>query len=229
MSAVVTALRGDRRSGETKIRSTCSSLTLAGVATYRTPALSTNDARWFFDHGFVVRQSLVMLQRTGRLGSTAIGRETPIGVEYDDVTCRHVMARQQQRLLSELLDIDGKSFAAPWNLSAPAFRHACRATSEHRVIIARAIALGGDASGSASGYVIVGRSAGQAYLQRLAVHPTHRRTGIAPYCYVSNGPHRPDHNVYQCGVVTHIYDTAGIDRGLHRCAAHFAARWQRRH
>ena len=183
MSAVVTALRGDRRSGETKIRSTCSRLTLAGVATYRTPALSTNDARWFFDHGFVVRQSLVMLQRTGRLGSTAIGRGAPMGVEYDDVTCRHVMAHQRQRLLSELLDIDAESFPAPWNLSAPAFRHACRATSEHRVIIARTIASGGDTSsdagGSASGYVIVGRSAGQAYLQRLAVHPIHRRTGIA--------------------------------------------------
>ena len=156
---------------------------MAGVATYRTPALSTNDARWFFDHGFVVRQSLVMLQRTGRLGSTAIGRGTPIGVEYDDVTCRHVMARQRQRLLSELLHIDGESFAAPWNLSAPAFRHACHATSEHRVIIAQTIAAGddpsGDADGCAIGYVIVGRSAGQAYLQRLAVHPTHRRTGIA--------------------------------------------------
>ena len=175
MSAVVTALRGDRRSGETKIRSTCSRLTVAGVATYRTPALSTNDARWFFDHGFVVRQSLVMLQRTGRLGSTAIGRGTPIGVEYDDVTCRHVMARQRERLLSELLHIDGESFAAPWNLSPPAFRHACRATSEHRVIIASS----SDADGSAIGYVIVGRSAGQAYLQRLAVHPSHRRTGIA--------------------------------------------------
>ena len=148
---------------------------MAGVATYRTPALSTNDARWFFDHGFVVRQSLVMLQRTGRLGSTAIGRGTPIGVEYDDVTCRHVMARQRERLLSELLHIDGESFAAPWNLSPPAFRHACRATSEHRVIIASS----SDADGSAIGYVIVGRSAGQAYLQRLAVHPSHRRTGIA--------------------------------------------------
>ena len=156
---------------------------MAGVATYRTPALSTNDARWFFDHGFVVRQSLVMLQRTGRLGSTAIGRGTPIGVEYDDVTCRHVMARQRQRLLNELLNellhIDGESFAAPWNLSAPAFRHACHATSEHRVIIARANDAGGEMSGSPIGYVIVGRSAGQAYLQRLAVHPTHRRTGIA--------------------------------------------------
>lgn len=148
---------------------------MAGVATYRTPALSTNDARWFFDHGFVVRQSLVMLQRTGRLGSTAIGRGTPIGVEYDDVTCRHVMALQRERLLSELLHIDGESFAAPWNLSPPAFRHACRATSEHRVIIASS----SDADGSAIGYVIVGRSASQAYLQRLAVHPTHRRTGIA--------------------------------------------------
>lgn len=175
MSAVVTALRGDRRSGETKIRSTCSKLSVAGVAIYRTPALSTNDARWFFDHGFVVRQSLVMLQRTGRLGSTAIGRGTPVGVEYDDVTCRHVMARQRQQLLSELLHIDGESFAAPWNLSAPTFRHACHATSEHRVIIASS----SDAGGSAIGYVIVGRSAGQAYLQRLAVHPTHRRTGIA--------------------------------------------------
>ena len=152
---------------------------MAGVATYRTPALSTNDARWFFDHGFVVRQSLVMLQRTGRLGSTAIGRGTPIGVEYDDVTCRHVMARQRERLLSELLHIDGESFAAPWNLSPPAFRHACRATSEHRVIIASGSDADGSATGSAIGYVIVGRSAGQAYLQRLAVHPSHRRTGIA--------------------------------------------------
>lgn len=152
---------------------------MAGVATYRTPALSTNDARWFFDHGFVVRQSLVMLQRTGRLGSTAIGRGTPIGVEYDDVTCRHVMARQRQRLLSELLHIDGESFPAPWNLTAPAFRHACRATSEHRVIIASSSDADGSATGSAIGYVIVGRSAGQAYLQRLAVHPSHRRTGIA--------------------------------------------------
>ena len=146
---------------------------------YRTPALSTNDARWFFDHGFVVRQSLVMLQRTGRLGSTAIGRGTPIGVEYDDVTCRHVMARQRERLLSELLHIDGESFAAPWNLSPPAFRHACRATSEHRVIIASSSDADGSATGSAIGYVIVGRSAGQAYLQRLAVHPSHRRSGIA--------------------------------------------------
>jgi ribosomal protein S18 acetylase RimI-like enzyme len=152
---------------------------VAGVATYRTPALSTNDARWFFDHGFVARQSLVMLQRTGRLGSAAIGRGTPIGVEYDDVTCRHVMARQRERLLSELLHIDGESFAAPWNLSPPAFRHACRATSEHRVIIASGSDADGSATGSAIGYVIVGRSAGQAYLQRLAVHPTHRRTGIA--------------------------------------------------
>ena len=152
---------------------------MAGVATYRTPALSTNDARWFFDHGFVVRQSLVMLQRTGRLGSAAIGRGTPIGVEYDDVTCRHVMARQRERLLSELLHIDGESFAAPWNLSPPAFRHACRATSEHRVIIASSSDADGSATGSAIGYVIVGRSAGQAYLQRLAVHPSHRRTGIA--------------------------------------------------
>ena len=152
---------------------------MAGVATYRTPALSTNDARWFFDHGFVVRQSLVMLQRTGRLGSTAIGRGTPIGVEYDDVTCRHVMARQRERLLSELLHIDGESFVAPWNLSPPAFRHACRATSEHRVIIASSSDADGSATGSAIGYVIVGRSAGQAYLQRLAVHPSHRRTGIA--------------------------------------------------
>ena len=152
---------------------------MAGVATYRTPALSTNDARWFFDHGFVVQQSLVMLQRTGRLGSAAIGRGTPIGVEYDDVTCRHVMARQRERLLSELLHIDGESFAAPWNLSPPAFRHACRATSEHRVIIASSSDADGSATGSAIGYVIVGRSAGQAYLQRLAVHPSHRRTGIA--------------------------------------------------
>lgn len=156
---------------------------MAGVATYRTPALSANDARWFLEHGFIARQSLVMLQRRGHLGSTAYGRSTPTDIDYADVTCRHLMARQRERLLSEILVIDGESFVAPWNLSAAAFRHACRATNEHRVIIARAAASGDIASDFASGYVvgfaIVGRAAGQAYLQRLAVHPTHRRTGIA--------------------------------------------------
>ena len=167
MSAVVTALRGDRPKGNGRIRSTCSVVNLSGVDTYRTPALSAHDADWFGDHGFTIVQTLVVLQRDGRSKD-----RHPPALTHDEVSARHVLSARQSVLCEALLSIDAASFPPPWNLTATSFRHACDATREHRVMIAR------DIENAPLGFAIVGRVGTHAYLQRLAVLPAHRRSGV---------------------------------------------------
>lgn len=169
MSAGVTALRGDGRSGSAKMRSMCSIVTIGGCDTYRTPALSTADARWFQERGFVTVQSLVVLQHDGSIRS-----DVSDTINCRDVTCRQVMLRPQRQLLAAVLAIDAESFAAPWNLSRETLRHACRATSEHRILVAH-----GTPDTVPLGYAIVGRVGMHAYLQRLAVGTAQRRRGVA--------------------------------------------------
>lgn len=169
MSAVVTALRGNRRSVEEKIRSMCSVVRLGDVDTYRSPAVGVKESRWLKDAGFTVAQSLVMLQHTGRLPSPDTAA---IGVR--DVTSRHVLSPKRADVLHRLLEIDAESFPSPWNLDTRTFHHACHATSEHRVILAE-----DDASSLPDGYAIVGRVGSRSYLQRLAVAPEFRRRGVA--------------------------------------------------
>jgi len=166
---VVTALRGNRRSAEAKIRSMCSVVELGGVDTYRTPALGSADARWLSDEGFTVAQTLVVLQRTGRV-STPTATPT-ICIEE---TSRHLLSPRHEKLLHDLIAIDAASFPAPWNLDRGAFRHACRATGEHRVIIAH-----DSTEHLPVGFAIIGRVGVRSYLQRLAVAPEARRRGVA--------------------------------------------------
>jgi len=166
---VVTALRGNRRGAEGKIRSMCSVVSLGDVDTYRTPALSSTDALWLKDEGFTVAQTLVVLQRTGRVSTPSV----PAAMCRNE-TSRHLLSPKRKGLLRALLAIDAASFPAPWNLDAPAFRHACRATGEHRVVIAN-----DDNATSPIGYAIVGRVGVRSYLQRLAVAPHARRRGVA--------------------------------------------------
>jgi GNAT superfamily N-acetyltransferase len=167
---VVTTLRGNRRGAEGKIRSMCSVVPLGDVDTYRTPALSSTDALWLKDEGFTVAQTLVVLQRTGRVSTPSVPT-----VVCRNETSRHLMSPKRKELLRALLAIDAASFPAPWNLDAPAFRHACRATGEHRVVIAN----DDDNATSPIGYAIVGRVGVRSYLQRLAVAPHARRRGVA--------------------------------------------------
>ncbi len=169
MSAGVTALRGDGRSGTAKIRSMCSIVPIGGCDTYRTPALSTADAQWFQEHGFATVQSLVVFQHDGKVRS-----DVSDTITCRNMTCRQVMLRPQRQLLAALLTIDAESFAAPWHLSGQTLRHACRATSAHRILIAY-----GAPDTSPLGYAIVGCVGMHAYLQRLAVSPAQRCRGVA--------------------------------------------------
>ena len=74
--------------------------------------------------------------------------------------------------VTALLDIDGLSFAAPWRLDSASFHDALRATSIARVFVSRR-------NNAIDGFVLVGVTARTGFLQRLAVHPSSRRSGTA--------------------------------------------------
>ena len=141
----------------------------------RTPALDENDARWFAERGFSVVQSLVMLCRDVRHDPR---REVHSIPDRDDESIapwswRRLRTRRHEAMAEELLAVDATSFGAPWNMTSDAFETACRATGDHVVLVASR------AAHQVAGYALVGRSATNAYLQRLAVHPALRRRGIA--------------------------------------------------
>lgn len=132
----------------------------------RTPALEQEDAAWFANRGFTETQSLVILQRECR--PDAANDDL-----VDAYTWRRLRIRRHAGVRQSVLALDAIAFAPPWNLSDDAFARACGATSEHVILVRRA----GD--GSVQGFAVVGRSATNAYLQRLAVRPEERRQGVA--------------------------------------------------
>jgi ribosomal protein S18 acetylase RimI-like enzyme len=72
-----------------------------------------------------------------------------------------------------VLDVDGSAFSAFWRLDRGGLREAIDATPVTRLRVA-----GRRGAPGLLAYAITGLSAGQGYLQRLAVDPGHRRAGL---------------------------------------------------
>lgn len=155
-----------RRGDERRIRSVCTPVEAGGRRVLRTPAVEEREADWFAQRGFRRTQNLVMLRRDC-LPDTAPDR----GIEFHSL--RRLRSQRRDELASGLLELDALAFPPPSNLSRDAFARACKATADHTVLLRR------DAPGSVLGYAVVGRGATSAYLQRLAVHPSARRRGVA--------------------------------------------------
>jgi len=179
VSAVASAPRADRRAEALRIRRACSVYSRDGSDVLRTPALDENDARWFVERGFSPMQSLIMLHHDVRQNVRPdMHRDVHRVSARDDETIarwswRRLRARRHEETTADLLAVDAASFAAPWHMTPAAFETACRATGDHVVLVASRAAR------QVAGFALVGRSATNAYLQRLAVHPELRRRGIA--------------------------------------------------
>jgi ribosomal protein S18 acetylase RimI-like enzyme len=165
VSAVVSAGRAARRSDDRRIKATCAVVERGTALVHRTPAVAEHDSRWFTDRGFCVVQTLLMLRRDTVPRTSRETDETALW------SWRRLRARRNDELRESLLQLDATAFAPPWNLSLEAFARACRATSEHAVLVTD--------TDPPTAYALVGRSAQTAYLQRLAVRPERRREGIA--------------------------------------------------
>ncbi len=72
-----------------------------------------------------------------------------------------------------MLDVDAGSFAPFWRLDNEGLREAIEATPVSRFRVASP-----RRGGPVLAYAVTGLSGNQGYLQRLAVHPDHRRGGL---------------------------------------------------
>lgn len=126
-----------------------------------TAAIAPNEAAGFFAAGFTITEHLHLLERTITIGdrdAVAI----PAGIQ---------LRRGYKRDIPELLHVDGRSFGEFWRLDAAGIQDARTATAYARFRVAQR----GD---TLVGYAITGRQGRVGYLQRLAVDPTARRTGV---------------------------------------------------
>ena len=143
----------------------CSVATRSDREVLRTPAVSDEDVRWFTDRGFSVVQTLVLLERHCRNDTTRFH-------DIHQFTWRRLTSRRNAGVIESIMALDAEAFPSPWNFSAPALSSACSATDEHTVLIS------GEVHGEINGFAIVGRSAHNAYLQRIAVRRMLQRRGI---------------------------------------------------
>ncbi len=126
-----------------------------------TAAMPAHESAGFVAAGFRVSERLHILERpVTRRDRHAIS--LPDGVAFQ---------RGRNADLDAVLAVDARSFGAFWQLDAAGVHDARTATSSARFRIARR-------DDAIVGYAITGRQGRIGYLQRLAVDPDQRRTGV---------------------------------------------------
>lgn len=132
-----------------------------GCTAVLTAALSPPEQAPFLAAGFVEHERLHLLRRgveqLVRRGETTAPR----------------LRRFRPPDLPAVLQVDHLAFPPFWRFDEPALDDAVAATPASRFRVALASA------GAPVAYAITGRAGGRGYLQRLAVHPDHRRVGLA--------------------------------------------------
>ena len=138
-----------------------------GARAVRTGALFPNAAPAFVEHGFRVADTLTLLARDLREPITSTHPSRRRG---DTVATR--LRRLRPAMLDEAAAIDRRSFSTPWANDSTALADILRATPYHR---SRAVW----SDRRMVGFAISGRADRSGYVQRLAVDPSARRSGIA--------------------------------------------------
>jgi ribosomal-protein-alanine N-acetyltransferase len=137
------------------VRATLDDLRARGTQEVVTGALHTREVPAFLAAGFGVQERLHLLRHD-------LGRIPEPGP--------HRLRRPRRTDRRSLVAVDNLAFDDFWALDEPGLQEAAAATPAARVRV-----LG--APGSVIAYAITGRAGGRGYLQRLAVHPQHQRTG----------------------------------------------------
>lgn len=155
-----------RQPTERMLHQWCDQLAVAGFTSVRTTALSDSTTRTFAEAGFQSAQELVLLQHTAP-SVRRIRADAPI-------------RRLTDEMLAEAAEVDIAAFEAGWQLDATAIADVCLATPRHRArAIAPSMSTSNQSTSPVAAYAVSGRDARQVFLQRLAVHPTARRQGLA--------------------------------------------------
>lgn len=150
----------------------------APSAEFLTHCLETLAARGFMR---VVTSALAPAEQAGFLatGFEEYERLHLLSHNLEDVPrpekeAAHLLRRGRSADWPAVLAVDAQAFAPFWRLDASGLSEAIEATPVTRFRIASP-RRGGDVLA----YAVTGLSTSQGYLQRLAVHPDHRRQGLA--------------------------------------------------
>ncbi len=136
-----------------------------GYTTVRSGALNESQVGALLPHGFRERQRLALLEHPLRRDTTQL-------VLASRAAGLH---RLRDAAHSAAADVDRAAFTEPWALDAPGIADVCAATRRHR---ARCATVTGTGTGKLIAYAVSGRDGRLGFLQRLAVHPDHQRTGL---------------------------------------------------
>lgn len=140
-------------------------MTRWGYGSVRTSAMSPQAASALGDIGFQPAQDLVLLRLKHR-----------VPPRYDipaDIAPRPTrFLRRRSTVIQAILEIDRVAFGSEWHLDEETFRDALKATRRVRLFTARH-------NGVIEGFVLVGATGQTGFIQRLAVHPDARRSGVA--------------------------------------------------
>jgi ribosomal-protein-alanine N-acetyltransferase len=112
--------------------------------------------------------------------------------------------RYSSRLIEEILEVDQLAFGDEWSLDHESLRDAFRATRSSRLFISRT-------HGKIDGFVLVGATGSNGFIQRLAVHPSARRTGVASRLVASALRWSFKHGCSATVVNTEVSNAAAID------------------
>ncbi len=133
-----------------------------GYRRVRTNAVPDNLAMALGDSGFTVAQDLALLRR--------LHRDAPrFDIPRD---ARPHPVRRLSVHSADILDLDDVAFGHEWRLDAESLADALAATSSARVWVSRR-------DETLEGFVVAGLTGRTGYVQRLAVHPAVRRSGVA--------------------------------------------------
>ena len=150
---------------EDVLREWIATMTRWGYGSVRTCAMSSQAADALTDLGFLPAQNLVLL-RLKHLSP-------PPSDIPADVAPRPVrLLRYRTSLIQDVLRLDQLAFGSEWHLDEETFRDALTATRHVRLLTAHH-------RGVLEGFVLVGATDRTGFIQRLAVHPDARRTGVA--------------------------------------------------
>jgi len=131
-----------------------------GYTAVLTSALAPAEAQSFFAVGFAEHERLRLLSHDLRRLPPATSRS------------QGSLRRGRHGDWPQVLGVDASAFDRFWRLDRDGLDEALAATPTTRFRVAVV------AGGAVAGYAVSGRAGAEGYVQRLAVHPSHRRAGL---------------------------------------------------